>query len=103
LEQLNIKRFLTPEKWEEFNQGEHSFYINAVDKYFAPSSRSSEKTDWNEMTIPDYFKTIEKNSKYDKKILKGIKDVKKFINKKRRSFLKQENNTELQNLNNNVE
>jgi len=60
LEQLNIKRFLTPEKWDEFNQGEHSFYINAVDGYFAPSSRSGEKTDWNEMTIPEYFKLIDK-------------------------------------------
>lgn len=60
LEQLNIKRFLTEDKWEEFNQGEHSFYINAVEKYFAPSSRNSNKTDWSKMTIQDYFKQIEK-------------------------------------------
>lgn len=59
LEQLYIKRFLTPEKWEEFFQGEHSFYINAVDKYFAPSSRSGNKTNWNATTVRDYFKTIE--------------------------------------------
>ncbi len=61
LEQLNIKRFLTEDKWEEFNQGEHSFYINAVDNYFAPSSRSGDKTNWNEMTIQNYFKQIESN------------------------------------------
>lgn len=59
LEQLNIKRFLTPEKWEEFNQGEHSMYINAVDKYFAPSSRSDDTTNWNNLLITEYFKFIE--------------------------------------------
>jgi hypothetical protein len=55
LEQLNIKRFFSDESWEVFNQGEHSFYINAVDKYFAPSSRSNLKTDWNSLTIKEYF------------------------------------------------
>lgn len=60
LEQLNIKRFFPADKYEEFNQGEHSFYINAVDGYFAPSSRSSDKTDWNETTIQNYFKQLDK-------------------------------------------
>jgi hypothetical protein len=60
LEQLKINRFLLPEQWEEFNQGEHSFYINAVDEYFAPSSRSNEKTDWTNITISEYFKIINK-------------------------------------------
>ena len=55
LEQLNIKRFFVTENWETFNQGEHSFYINAVNGYFAPSSRSDEKTDWGTTTIKDYF------------------------------------------------
>lgn len=55
LEQLNIKRFFPDEKWEEFNQGEYSFYINVVDGYFAPSSRSNEKTDWNLINIKNYF------------------------------------------------
>lgn len=59
LEQLNIKRFLTDDKWEEFNQGEHSFYINAVEKYFAPSSRNGNKTNWSSVTINDYFKQLE--------------------------------------------
>ncbi len=59
LEQLNIKRFLTEDKWEEFNQGEHSFYINAVDQYFAPSSRNSNKTNWNSLTVQGYFKMLE--------------------------------------------
>lgn len=60
LEQLNIRRFLINEMWEEFNQGEHSFYINSVEGYFAPSSRSADKTEWNKMTIKDYFKLIDK-------------------------------------------
>lgn len=59
LEQLNIKRFLTDKMWEEFNQGEHSMYINAVDKFFSPSSRDPEKVNWSETNIQDYFKKLE--------------------------------------------
>ena len=59
LEQLNIKRLLTPEHYEIFNQGEHSFYINAVDKFFAPSSRNSNQTNWNNISIKDYFQNLE--------------------------------------------
>jgi hypothetical protein len=60
LEQLRVKRFFNNEMWDEFNQGEHSFYINAVDNYFAPSSRSNNKTNWNEVLIEDYFKQLNK-------------------------------------------
>lgn len=59
LQQLNIIRFFTKEHWKEFNQGEHSLYINAVEKYFAPSSRSNLKTNWNNISITDYFKKID--------------------------------------------
>lgn len=59
IEQLNIKRFFDEKTWETFYQGEHSFYINAVDKYFAPSSRSDKKTYWNNITIKKYFEEIE--------------------------------------------
>jgi hypothetical protein len=51
LEQLRIKRFFSEEKWEVFHQGEYSIYINAVDGYFAPSSRSNKKTNWR--TVDD--------------------------------------------------
>lgn len=61
LEQLNLKRFFTDENWEIFNNGEHSMYINAVDGYYAPSSRSNEKIDWDETNIKDFFKKNEKN------------------------------------------
>ena len=60
IEQLNIKRFFTQENWEIFNQGEHSFYINAVNKTFSPSSRSSDIISWNNLTIKDYFKQLMK-------------------------------------------
>lgn len=59
LEQLNIKRFFNNENWQTFNQGEHSFYINAVDGYYAPSSRSNDKTNWNNLTIKEYYETLE--------------------------------------------
>lgn len=60
LEQLNMKRFFNDENWNIFNQGEHSFYINAVDGYFAPSSRSNLKSEWSDLTVGDYFKTLQK-------------------------------------------
>lgn len=60
LEQLDIRRFFTHEQWEVFNQGEYSFYINAVDKYFAPSSRSNDITSWNNISIREYFKYLNK-------------------------------------------
>lgn len=58
LEQLNMRRFFTDKNWETFNNGEHSFYINAVQGYFAPSSRDSKHTDWKTITLQDYFKSL---------------------------------------------
>ena len=46
--------------WNTFNQGEYSFYINAVTEEFSPSSRSNQKTSWNNLTINEYFKLINK-------------------------------------------
>jgi hypothetical protein len=54
---LSMTRY-TDENWETFNQGEHSFYINAVEGYFAPSSRSNNKTDWKNVSINKYFKGL---------------------------------------------
>lgn len=59
LEQLKPERFLSKSNYDTFNQGENSFYINAVDQYFAPSSRSDDKTSWN-ISIKDYFKSLDK-------------------------------------------
>jgi len=60
LEQLKMRRFFTDEHWEKFNQGEHSFYINAVDKTFAPSSRSGDTITWKNLTIKEYFNHLKK-------------------------------------------
>lgn len=57
LEQLKMRRFFNEESWEIFDQGEHSFYINAVDQYFAPSSRSPLRTSWENTSVKDFFKT----------------------------------------------
>lgn len=62
IEQLNIKRFFDNASWAKFYQGEHSFYINAVEQYYAPSSRSADKTSWSKLTIKKYFEQI-KNKK----------------------------------------
>lgn len=53
LEQLNIRRFV--KNWEELYQHEYSFYINAVDGYFAESSRSGKKTEFGRQSIQAYF------------------------------------------------
>lgn len=53
LEQLNIKRFV--KNWEELYQHEYSFYINAVDRYFAESSRSNNKKEFGQESIQTYF------------------------------------------------
>ena len=60
LKQLGIKEKLNPSLWEEFYQGEHSFYINAVDQYFAPSSRSNLMIKkFGEITLKEYFQMLE--------------------------------------------
>lgn len=60
LEQLAIKSKLKQETWDEFYQGEHSFYINAVGKYFAPSSRSAIlNIPFGKTGLREYFKMLE--------------------------------------------
>lgn len=61
LEQLNIKRFLADADWKTMYQGEHSMYINAVTNEFSPSSRSSDKVSWDNITLKDYFQQKEMN------------------------------------------
>lgn len=59
LEQLNVKRLFVSD-FETFDQGEHSFYINAVDGYLAPSSRNDNKTYWDGIDLREYFCSIKK-------------------------------------------
>lgn len=54
LEQLNVRRLLNDKEWNRFYQGEHSMYLNAVEKYCAPSSRSSVR-DYEFRNVREYF------------------------------------------------
>jgi hypothetical protein len=58
LEQLNIRRFV--KDWDTMYQGEYSMYINAVQRYYAPSSRSSSIYRYgdNPMPIKEYFMSL---------------------------------------------
>lgn len=56
LERLKPERFLSKEKFSEIYQGEHSFYINAVDKTFSRSSRSHETQPYQ--SVKEYFSNI---------------------------------------------
>lgn len=57
IEQLNIKRFFNKDNWNVLYQGERSIYINAVDGTFSPSSRSTDKTDWN-IGLKEYWSNL---------------------------------------------
>jgi hypothetical protein len=59
LEQLNPKRFFSDDIWAPVYQGEHSFYINAVTKTFAPSSRSAKTEPYTD--IRAYYKRVVNN------------------------------------------
>lgn len=61
IEQLKIKRFLTEEGWDKYFFGQDftfSFYVDAVEKKFSPTSRSEERIGWNDTNIMDYIKTF---------------------------------------------
>jgi hypothetical protein len=55
LEQLNLKRFFSDETWDIINQGEESFYIDAANQRFSKSSRSSEFTNWDEISVKEFY------------------------------------------------
>lgn len=57
LEQLRVNRFFTNSDWKTFNQGEHSFYIDAVRQVYKPSSRDKNECHWN-IDIKEYFKQL---------------------------------------------
>lgn len=60
LQQLSIKEKVDAVTWETMYQGEHSFYIDAVAKTYAQSSRSFYKTHWDTMTPSEYFRNTPK-------------------------------------------
>ena len=60
LQQLDIRGKISVEEYNEFYQGEHSMYINAVEQYFAPSSRTRNNIKYfSETAIKPYFQYCE--------------------------------------------
>lgn len=60
LQQLEIRGKITDEEYKPFYQGEHSMYINAVEQYFAPSSRTRNNIKrFDETDLRSYFQCCE--------------------------------------------
>lgn len=60
LQQLEIRGKITDEEYKSFYQGEHSMYINAVEQYFAPSSRTRNHIKrFGETDLRSYFQNCE--------------------------------------------
>ena len=61
LEQLNVRRLLTDEEWEQFYGGDDglfSFYINLTEGYYAINSISSLKFPIGDLSIDDMFLSL---------------------------------------------
>ena len=64
LEQLEVRRLLTDEQWEEFyggDDGTFSYYINLVDGYFAKNSMSDIHYPIGDLSIDEMFNIIRQN------------------------------------------
>lgn len=65
IEQLNVRRLMTEDEWNEFYMGDdggYTFYIDMVDKKFARNSVSDKRYDMLD-SIDEMFKMIQKESK----------------------------------------
>lgn len=60
LEQLNVRGTLgiTDSEWNSRYQGEYSLYINAVEGYYSPSSRSNKRVSWDATSISEFFTSL---------------------------------------------
>lgn len=61
LDQLNVRRFLTDEQWQEFYMGDdggYTFYIDMVAGKFAKNSLSTKRYDIGNKTIDEMFSII---------------------------------------------
>lgn len=64
LEQLNVRRLLSDEQWEEFyggGDGTITFFINLVDGYFAKNSMSDIHYPIGDLSIDEMFNIIRQN------------------------------------------
>jgi len=58
IEQLNVKRLFTNEGWNKFfmgDDGQFTFYIDAVKQEYAMTSRSNNRKSFSEYSLMDYF------------------------------------------------
>lgn len=58
IDQLGIRDCLTRDEWEKLYFGDEfssSMYIDAVEGKFAPTSRDSNRTSWDKISVIDYF------------------------------------------------
>lgn len=63
IEQLDVKRLLSDDKWEEFymgDDGRYTFYIDMVAGKFAKNSLSQERYDIGDKTVDEMFEIIRK-------------------------------------------
>lgn len=66
LQQLEIRGKITDEEYKSFYQGEHSIYINAVEQYFAPSSRTRNRiARFDETDLRSYFQFCEQRREHN--------------------------------------
>lgn len=71
IEQLEVKRFLSDEEWEEFYQGDDgtsTFYIDAINQKFARSSTAAfdKRYEIGDFSMDDMFKIITDEYKKEK-------------------------------------
>ena len=65
IEQLDVKRIMTDEEWEEFymgDDGHYTFYVDLVKNEFAKNSLSQTRYPMNDMTIDEMFNVILQNN-----------------------------------------
>jgi len=62
-EQLGIKDYIDIDTWNHLYLGEEgscSMYIDAVEEQYARTSRSPERVSWNEMSLLDFYASLNK-------------------------------------------
>jgi hypothetical protein len=60
IEQLSVRRCFTQEGWDRFYMGDDftfTMYADAVKREYAPTSRSSDRTEFGKMNTMEFFKT----------------------------------------------
>lgn len=62
VEQLDLKRLVKGEMWNRVYNGEHSMYIDAAQEFYAQSSRSSNRVNWDQLSIKGYWNTIQERA-----------------------------------------